>query len=153
MSSGHFSVVRTPGKLSCGEFSVRTGRQTPVDGAGRPAVGGFRCKRLRFCRKTDEVVLLKGSAQTIDTAGGSTSSDLAALGHLTLAGSLGPSAPLNRSLRSLGKALGRGSSYSCSLFPVPCSLVSSPNQNFPPTEHLPLDTVCPAKSHNNAPIS
>ena len=49
--------------------------------------------------------------QTVDTAGETTSSDLASLGHLTLAGSLGPSAPLNRSLQSLGKAFGRGSSY------------------------------------------
>ena len=40
--------------------------------------------------------------------------------------------PLDRSLWSLGKAFDRGSSYSCSLFPVPCSLVSPTNQNFPP---------------------
>ena len=49
-------MVRTPGKLSCGEFPVRTGRQTPVDGAGRPAVGaerseaeGFRIIRTPSC--------------------------------------------------------------------------------------------------------
>ena len=59
--------------------------------------------------KTDEVVLLRETTQTSDIAGGMTSSDLAALGHL----------PLNRSLRSLGKAFGRRSRYSCSLFPVP----------------------------------
>ena len=57
--------------------------------------------------KTDEVVLPGESTKIINTAGGTTSSDLATLGHL----------PLNRSLRSLGKAFGRGSSYSCSLFP------------------------------------
>ena len=51
--------------------------------------------------KTDEVVFLKESVLTVDTAGETTSSDLASLGHL----------PLNRSLRSLGKAFGRGSSY------------------------------------------
>ena len=40
-SSGLFSVVRAPGKLSGGEFLARTGRQTPVDGAGRPLGTGI----------------------------------------------------------------------------------------------------------------
>ena len=55
--------------------------------------------------KTEEVVLLEESAQTVDTAGGPTSSDPPAAAHLTLAGSLGPTAPLK------GKAFGCGSSY------------------------------------------
>ena len=74
------------------------------------------------------------STQTIDTAGGPTSSDPALRpAHLTLAGSLGPSAPLKRSLWSLGKAFRRTSRLF--LFPVPYSLfpgTKSPiNQNFP----------------------
>jgi len=65
--------------------------------------------------KTDEVVLLEETTQTIVTAGGPTSSDPALRpAHL----------PLKRSLWSLGKAFGRGSRYSCSLFPVS----SSPRQ-------------------------
>ncbi len=122
----------------------RWGRQTPVDGAGRPLSMGpagpwevaltknacivssrrqaqwaCRFRRRRNChgsnqrfetrhRKTDEVVLLREKGQISDTAGGATSSDPALRPtHLTLAGSLGPSAPLNRSLWSLGKAFGR----------------------------------------------
>ena len=51
---------------------------------------------------TEEVVLLEEISQTVDTAGGPTSSDPALRpAHL----------PLNRSLRSLGKAFARGSSY------------------------------------------
>ena len=58
--------------------------------------------------KTEEVVLLGESAQTVDTAGRTTSSDPALRpAHL----------PLNRSLRSLGKAFGCGNRHSCSLFP------------------------------------
>ena len=46
------------------------------------------------------------STQTVDTAGGPTSSDPALRpAHLTLAGSLGPTAPLK------GKAFGRASRY------------------------------------------
>ena len=66
----------------------------------------FGKKRLRFCRKTEEVVLLGESAQIVVTAGGPTSSDPALRpAHLTLAGSLGPTAPLK------GKAFGCASSY------------------------------------------
>ena len=44
---------------------------------------------------TEEVVLLKEISQTVDTAGGPTSSDPALRpAHLMLAGSLGPTAPL-----------------------------------------------------------
>jgi len=58
--------------------------------------------------KTDEVVPLKGCAYTIVTAGRPTSTDPA----------LPPThLPLNRSLRSLGKAFGRGSRHSNCLFP------------------------------------
>ena len=67
--------------------------------------------------KTEEVVLPRKTMQTVDTAGGPTSSG--ASRHL----------PLNRSLRSLGKAF--GSRQPPFLFPVPCSLVSPTNQNFP----------------------
>ena len=55
---------------------------------------------------TEEVVLVEGSTLTSDTAGGPTSSDPALRpAHLTLAGSLGPTAPLK------GKAFGCASSY------------------------------------------
>ena len=44
---------------------------------------GRACQRQwRDCSQTDEVVLPEENAQSIVTAGGSTSSDLAALGHL-----------------------------------------------------------------------
>ena len=33
-------MVRAPGNLSSGQISARTGRQTPVDGAGRPEEQG-----------------------------------------------------------------------------------------------------------------
>ena len=56
--------------------------------------------------KTEEVVLLEEISQTVDTAGGPTSSDPALRpAHLTLAGSLGPTAPLK------GKAFGCASRY------------------------------------------
>ena len=35
-----FSVVRAPGNLSSGQILARTGRQTPVDGAGKPEEQG-----------------------------------------------------------------------------------------------------------------
>ena len=53
--------------------------------------------------KPEEVVLPGESAQIVDTAGGPTSSG--ASRHLTLAGSLGPTAPLK------GKAFGCGGGY------------------------------------------
>jgi len=74
----------------------------------KPAVQGVRSHALgrkvdfpeNACivpGKTDEVVLLKETTQTVDAAGGTTSSDPALRpAHL----------PLNRSLRSLGKAFG-----------------------------------------------
>ena len=67
--------------------------------------------------KTEEVVLLGESAQTVDTAGRTTSSDPALRpAHL----------PLNRSLWSLGKAL----TTAPAAIPVPCSLFSPHNSEF-----------------------
>ena len=68
---------------------------------------------------TEEVVLLEEISQTVDTAGGPTSSDPALRpAHLPLK----------------GKAFGCGSRHSCSLFPVPLS----PRQiRSYPTEQLP----------------
>ena len=60
---------------------------------------------------TEEVVLLEEISQTVDTAGGPTSSGPPAAVHLTLASSLGPTAPLK------GKAWMRQPPF---LFPVPC---------------------------------
>ena len=55
---------------------------------------------------TEEVVLVEGSTLTSDTAGGTTSSDPALRpAHLTLAGSLGPTASLK------GNAFGCASRY------------------------------------------
>ena len=55
--------------------------------------------------KTDEVVLLKETTQTVDAAGGTTSSDPALRpAHLPPMGMAAHT--LNRSLRSLGKAFG-----------------------------------------------
>ena len=60
----------------------------------------------------EEVVLPRESMQISDTAGGTTSSDLASLGHL----------PLNRQLRCLGKALANA----VAAIPAPCSLLTVP---------------------------
>ena len=71
--------------------------------------------------KTEEVVSLRENRSTIDTVRETTSSDPALRpAHL----------PLNRSLRSLGKAFGCGSSYSCSLFPIPWDEVPAKSE-FP----------------------
>ena len=130
LSGGQFSartgrqtpVERVGRPLSmgpAGPWEVALTKNACIVSSRRQAQWACRFRRRRNChgsnqrfetrhRKTDEVVLLREKGQISDTAGGATSSDPALRpAPLTLAGSLGPSAPLNRSLWSLGKAFGR----------------------------------------------
>jgi len=68
---------------------------------------------------------MRESAQIGDTAG---ENDLFRLLRRHL--------PLNRSLRSLGRLLDRGSRYSCSLFPVPWDEVPDKSE-FSPSHKSP----------------
>jgi len=102
------------------------------------ARAGRACQRQwRDCSQTDEVILLRESAQISVTAGGNDLFRLLTVPRWSiydcqrrqfrLSGETGKPRglppcrhlPLKRSLRSLGKAFVRGSSHSCSLFPVP----------------------------------